>query len=94
MPLVATATNYFSKRIHDRFEKVQEYFGTVSNRAQESLAGVRVIRAYTQEKAEIESFKQHLRPEEIPMFKPLDAAVTLDAESIAGTDCFCELDHV
>lgn len=58
MPLVATATNYFSKRIHDRFEKVQEYFGTVSNRAQESLAGVRVIRAYTQEQAEIESFKQ------------------------------------
>jgi len=57
MPLVATATNYFSKRIHDRFEKVQEYFGTVSNRAQESLAGVRVIRAYTQEGAEIESFK-------------------------------------
>jgi ATP-binding cassette subfamily B protein len=58
MPLVATATNYFSKRIHDRFEKVQEYFGTVSNRAQESLAGVRVIRAYTQEEAEIESFKK------------------------------------
>ncbi len=58
MPLVATATNYFSKRIHDRFEKVQEYFGTVSNRAQESLAGVRVIRAYTQEQSEIESFKQ------------------------------------
>lgn len=58
MPLVVVATNYFSKRIHDRFEKVQEYFGTVSNRAQESLAGVRVIRAYTQEAAEIESFKQ------------------------------------
>lgn len=58
MPLVATATNYFSKRIHDRFEKVQEYFGTVSNRAQESLAGVRVIRAYTQERAEIESFRK------------------------------------
>ena len=57
MPLVAAATNYFSKRIHDRFEKVQEYFGTVSNRAQESLSGVRVIRAYTQERAEIESFK-------------------------------------
>lgn len=57
MPLVAAATNYFSKRIHDRFEKVQEYFGTVSNRAQESLSGVRVIRAYSQEPAEIESFK-------------------------------------
>ena len=58
MPLVVIATHYFSKQIHDRFEKVQEYFGTVSNRAQESLAGVRVIRAYTQERAEIESFKQ------------------------------------
>jgi ATP-binding cassette, subfamily B, multidrug efflux pump len=57
MPLVVVATNFFSKRIHDRFEKVQEYFGTVSNRAQESLAGVRVIRAYAQERAEIESFK-------------------------------------
>jgi ATP-binding cassette subfamily B protein len=57
MPLVAAATNYFSKRIHDRFEKVQEYFGTVSNRAQESLSGVRVIRAYTQEASEIDSFK-------------------------------------
>jgi ATP-binding cassette, subfamily B, multidrug efflux pump len=58
MPLVASATNYFSKRIHDRFEKVQENFGLVSNRAQESLAGVRVIRAYTQERAEVEGFKR------------------------------------
>jgi ATP-binding cassette subfamily B multidrug efflux pump len=57
-PLVATATQFFSKRIHDRFEQVQDYFGTVSNRAQESLSGVRVIRAYTQERAEIESFKE------------------------------------
>ncbi|MGA9773049.1 MAG: ABC transporter ATP-binding protein [Blastocatellia bacterium] len=56
MPLVASATHYFSRRIHNRFEQVQEYFGAVSNRAQESLAGVRVIRAYTQEKAEIKSF--------------------------------------
>src|SRR5262249_7841008 len=58
MPLVVGATNYFSKRIHDRFEKVQDYFGTVSSRAQESLAGVRVIRAYTQERAEIASFRR------------------------------------
>ena len=58
MPLVAGATHYFSRRIHDRFERVQEYFGTVSNRAQESLAGVRVIRAYTQERAEMASFRR------------------------------------
>src|SRR5262249_56647498 len=29
MPIVATATHYFSRRIHDRFEQVQDYFGTV-----------------------------------------------------------------
>ena len=58
MPLVASATHYFSRRIHDRFEQVQDYFGTVSNRAQESLAGVRVIRAYTQERAEIARFRE------------------------------------
>ncbi len=58
VPLVAFATQYFSKRIHDRFQEVQEYFGTVSNRAQESLAGVRVIRAYTQENAEQERFRE------------------------------------
>lgn len=57
MPLVASATHYFSKQIHDRFQQVQDYFGIVSNRAQEALAGVRVIRAYTQERAEIESFR-------------------------------------
>jgi ATP-binding cassette subfamily B protein len=58
LPLVALATNYFSKQIHDRFEKVQEYFGSVSNRAQESLSGVRVMRAYAQEEAEIDGFKK------------------------------------
>jgi ATP-binding cassette subfamily B protein len=58
MPLVALATHFFGSRIHARFEQVQEYFGTVSNRAQESLAGVRVIRAYTQERAETESFRK------------------------------------
>ncbi|HWC77196.1 MAG TPA: ABC transporter ATP-binding protein [Blastocatellia bacterium] len=58
MPLVALATNYFSKRIHDRFEQVQTYFGTVSSRAQETLSGVRVLRAYTQERAEQESFRR------------------------------------
>ncbi len=58
MPLVVVATHFFGKRIHERFQSVQDYFGEVSNRAQESLAGVRVIRAYTQERSEIERFKE------------------------------------
>jgi ATP-binding cassette subfamily B multidrug efflux pump len=58
MPIIVVATDYFSKRIHNRFEEVQEHFGEVSNRAQESLAGVRVIRAYAQEGAEMERFRE------------------------------------
>jgi ATP-binding cassette subfamily B protein len=43
-------------RIHDRFEAVQEHFSTLTTQAQENFAGVRVVRAYRQERAEIERF--------------------------------------
>ena len=58
LPLVTLTTKIVSKSIHDESTRVQEHFGTVSNRVQESLAGVRVIRAYVQEDAEIENFKR------------------------------------
>jgi ATP-binding cassette subfamily B multidrug efflux pump len=57
MPLAAVATQGFSKRIHARAGEVQEYVGMVANRAQESLSNVRVTRAYTQERSEIEGFE-------------------------------------
>ena len=43
--------------IHDRFESVQEHFSTVTTHAQENIAGVRVVRAYRQEDAEIARFR-------------------------------------
>jgi ATP-binding cassette subfamily B multidrug efflux pump len=43
-------------RIHSRFEAVQEHFSTLTTQAQENFAGVRVVRAYRQERAEIERF--------------------------------------
>lgn len=58
LPLVALTTRIVSKRIHEESTRVQEHFGTVSNRVQESLAGVRVIRAYVQEDAEMVNFKR------------------------------------
>lgn len=58
LPLVTLTTKIVSKSIHDESAQVQEHFGTVSNRVQESLAGVRVIRAYVQEGAEMENFKR------------------------------------
>ena len=47
---------WMGKRIHERFEAVQEHFGELTTLAQENLAGVRVVRAYRQEDAEIRRF--------------------------------------
>ena len=44
------------KALHDRFESVQEHFSTLTTRAQENLAGARIVRAYRQENAEIARF--------------------------------------
>ena len=42
--------------VHDRFEAVQSHFGVLTTRAQENLAGTRVVRAYGQEAAEVARF--------------------------------------
>ncbi len=42
--------------VHQRFEAVQEQFSTLTTRAQENLSGVRVVRAYRQEAAEVARF--------------------------------------
>ena len=42
--------------LHRRFEAVQEHFSTLTTHAQENFAGVRVVRAYRQESAEIARF--------------------------------------
>jgi ATP-binding cassette subfamily B protein len=57
LPLVALTTKIISQRVHAESTMVQEHFGTVANRVQESLAGVRVVRAYVQEHAEMENFR-------------------------------------
>ena len=57
MPLVTLTVKFLGERIHKRFEKIQEYFSDITARAQENLTGVRVIRAYAQEDAEIEQFQ-------------------------------------
>ncbi len=56
MPLVSLCVKWFGQQIHVRFEKIQAFFSDISARAQENLNGVRVIRAYAQEQAEIETF--------------------------------------
>lgn len=58
LPLVSLTTKIISKYIHEESARVQEHYGTVANRVQESLAGVRVIRSYVQEDTELENFKR------------------------------------
>jgi ATP-binding cassette subfamily B protein len=57
VPAIIIMVKFFGQRIHVRFKAVQDYFGDISARVQENLAGVRVIRAFTQERNEIGIFK-------------------------------------
>ncbi|HXB67928.1 MAG TPA: ABC transporter ATP-binding protein [Candidatus Acidoferrales bacterium] len=57
-PAVSFAVIFFGRRIHDRFEKLQAMFSDISSRVQENLSGVRMIRAFAQEKAELRRFEE------------------------------------
>jgi ATP-binding cassette subfamily B protein len=56
LPFVSISVKYFGTVIHRRFEKIQEQLSEISAIAQEALAGVRVVRAYRQERPELERF--------------------------------------
>lgn len=53
MPLLSITIGYFGKKMHKRFGKVQEAFATMSGAVQESISGIRVVKAFGQEKSEI-----------------------------------------
>jgi ATP-binding cassette subfamily B protein len=57
LPFVTLAAWFFGERIHHRFEEIQAHFAAISARVQESLAGVRVVRAFTRESRELEEFE-------------------------------------
>ena len=56
VPIVAAIVWYFGRVIHSLYETIQAALATLSAKTQENLAGVRVIRAYAQEEAEIRGF--------------------------------------
>jgi ATP-binding cassette subfamily B protein len=56
MPLIAIAYWYFGRIIDRLSSQVQESLGALSARVQEHLSGIRVVRAYVQEKHEIAQF--------------------------------------
>ncbi|HJP95731.1 MAG TPA: ABC transporter ATP-binding protein [Pyrinomonadaceae bacterium] len=56
MPLVSLTVKFFGQQVHTRFEKIQDFFAQITARAQENFNGVRVVRAYAQEGAEMAAF--------------------------------------
>ncbi|MFS0725597.1 ABC transporter ATP-binding protein [Paenibacillus sp. 1P07SE] len=57
LPLVAIIMRYLGKRIHDRFTAAQDSFGELNDQVLESVAGVRVTRAFVQEAADERRFQ-------------------------------------
>jgi ATP-binding cassette subfamily B protein len=57
LPFVSISVKLFGTAIHKRFERIQAQLSDVSAVAQEALSGVRVVRAYRQEAAELERFR-------------------------------------
>ncbi len=58
LPFVSVSVYMFGTAIHRRFEEIQAQLSEVSAVAQESLSGVRVVRAYRQEAAELARFRR------------------------------------
>jgi ATP-binding cassette subfamily B multidrug efflux pump len=71
-PVVSIAVVLFGRRIHARFEHIQSLFSDISSRVQENFSGVRIVRAYAQEDAELalfEELNQHYIRENIGLAK-------------------------
>jgi ATP-binding cassette, subfamily B, multidrug efflux pump len=58
LPFVSVSVKMFGSAIHRRFETIQAQLSDISAVVQEALSGVRVVRAYGQEEAELERFRR------------------------------------
>lgn len=56
LPLMALLMKIYGARIHARFTEAQDAFGELNDKVLESVSGVRVIRAYVQERADENRF--------------------------------------
>lgn len=58
LPVASILVQYFGRKIHDRFERIQAMYSEISAQVQENVAGARLVRAFAQEKAEVRSFER------------------------------------
>jgi len=57
LPLVTVVFVVLQARVQRRYRAVQDQFGVISARSQENFSGIRAIKAFVQEEAEVTSFK-------------------------------------
>jgi ATP-binding cassette subfamily B multidrug efflux pump len=58
LPIVSLSVRYFGKKIHDLTEESQSKLADLSARVQESMAGIRVVKAFVQESHEVADFDE------------------------------------
>ncbi|MFJ5765591.1 ABC transporter ATP-binding protein [Lysinibacillus sp. NPDC093210] len=58
VPIMAILIQYLGKIVHERYMKAQDAFGELNDSVLESVAGVRVVRAYVQEKKDEAAFAE------------------------------------
>lgn len=56
LPVIALLVTRYGKLVHERFTKAQDAFGAMNDRVLETIAGIRVIRAFVQERHEERRF--------------------------------------
>ena len=61
LPIVAFVMMFLTKTMGKRFKLVQEAFSTISERAQESFSGIRIIKSFVQEKINLHYFNESNR---------------------------------
>lgn len=57
LPFIAWAMKHYGKLIHERYMKAQDAFGQLNDQVLESVSGVRVVRAFVQEGADVRRFR-------------------------------------
>ncbi|MTK10783.1 MAG: ABC transporter ATP-binding protein [Clostridiaceae bacterium] len=57
IPILIVIVAKFGGLINKKFKKVQESFASLTEKVQENISGIRVIKTFVQEKEEIENFK-------------------------------------
>jgi len=61
LPLVTVSVVLVMRRIHDRVTRVQEGFALLNTRVRENLEGIRVVKAFAQERTQVRIFEEACR---------------------------------